>query len=271
MALTRKNLSVLDQFPFEVALQVATPTSTLFSYGPNYQNFRWASVTKIAATLAIMVAVQEGDLKLEDPGGPKGSTLRHLIAHTSGLSFDTDTVLAKPGRRRIYSNRNIEVAANLAQQATSTPFPQWLESVVLMPLGMSATTLEGSPAYGITGTIDDLTLLGQELLTPTILTPRWDHEYVSPQFPGLTGVLPGFGRQKDNLWGLGVEIRGHKSPHWTAPSAHPTTFGHFGQSGSFLWVDRTRGVCAAFLGQERFGEIHAQLWPQLNEQILQNL
>ena len=56
-------------------------------------------------------------------------------------------------------------------------------------------------------------------------------------FPGLDGVVPGFGRQDPNDWGLGFELRSTKAPHWTAPGNDPGTFGHFGRSGCFLWVD----------------------------------
>ena len=33
------------------------------------------------------------------------------------------------------------------------------------------------------------------------------------------------------------EIRGTKAPHWSAPWSSPETFGHFGRSGTLLWVD----------------------------------
>ncbi len=87
------------------------------------------------------------------------------------------------------------------------------------------------------------------------------------QFPGLSGVLPGFGRQGDNAWGLGVEIRDRKSPHWTGPSQPPDTFGHFGQSGSFLWVDRGAGIAAACLADRPFGDWAVQRWSAFNESV----
>ena len=62
------------------------------------------------------------------------------------------------------------------------------------------------------------------------------------QFPGLVGVLPGFGRQEPNDWGLGFELRDGKSPHWTGSRNSPRTFGHFGRSGTFLWVDPEAGL-----------------------------
>ena len=62
-------------------------------------------------------------------------------------------------------------------------------------------------------------------------------EATDVQFPGLSGVLPGFGSQRPNDWGLGFEIRDGKTPHWTGSANSGRTFGHFGQSGTFLWVD----------------------------------
>ena len=64
------------------------------------------------------------------------------------------------------------------------------------------------------------------------------------QFPGLVGVLPGFGRMDPNDWGLGFELRDAKSPHWTGARNSPRTFGHFGGSGTFLWVDPERAARA---------------------------
>ena len=61
-------------------------------------------------------------------------------------------------------------------------------------------------------------------------------------FPGLAGVLPGFGRFEPNDWGLGFELRDDKRPHWTGTGNSPRTFGHFGAAGTFLWVDPDAGL-----------------------------
>ena len=86
--------------------------------------------------------------------------------------------------------------------------------------------------------------------------------------PQLDGVLPGYGRQVPNGFGLGLEVRGHKSPHWTGSRNSPATFGHFGQSGSFVWVDPVAGRQAVFLGEQPFGAVHKASWPALCDQIL---
>ena len=68
------------------------------------------------------------------------------------------------------------------------------------------------------------------------------------------GVLPGFGYQPHCDWGLGFEIRDRKAPHWTGSRNSPRTFGHFGQSGSFLWVDPEARVACASLADRDFGD-----------------
>ena len=47
-----------------------------------------------------------------------------------------------------------------------------------------------------------------------------------------------------------------------------TTFGHFGQSGSFLWVDPDAGLACASLADRPFGEWAAQAWPALSDAVL---
>ena len=111
------------------------------------------------------------------------------------------------------------------------------------------------------------TALGRELLAPT-LAPELMAEATTVAFPGLTGVLPGFGRQEPNDWGLGFEIRDDKRPHWTGTRNSPGTFGHFGQSGSFLWVDPAVGLACACLTGRRFGDWAARCWPDLSDRVL---
>lgn len=231
------------------------------------QKYRWASVSKIAAALTVLDACQDGVLSLDTPAGPPGATVRHLLAHASGVAMDSDDVLAAPGTRRIYSNRGIELAAGTLETLSGNIFADELRDRVLDPLGMTAT-LEGSPAHGMTGGIGDLAALAQELLTPQQTLPGVVPAISTLAFPGLSGVLPGFGRQQHNDWGLGCEIRNGKSPHWTAAGNSPRTFGHFGQSGSFLWVDPDAGLACVSLADKGFGEWAAAAWPVLSAKVL---
>jgi CubicO group peptidase (beta-lactamase class C family) len=236
--------------------------------GTARQPFPWASVTKVLSSLAVWIAVEEGAVSWEDPVGPPGSTLRHLLAHASGLAPDDYRVLAPPGARRIYSNRGIELAAGHLEQAGSIPFADYVDEAVLSPLGMDDTRLEGSPASGASGPVTDLLRLASELLDPHLVAPVTLAQTTSVAFPGLGGVLPGFGRQAANDWGLGVEVRGHKDPHWTGRGNSPATFGHFGRSGSFLWVDPEAGLAAASLSSRPFGPWAITAWPRLSDAVL---
>jgi CubicO group peptidase (beta-lactamase class C family) len=93
----------------------------------------------------------------------------------------------------------------------------------------------------------------------------------SVQFPGLDGVLPDFGRFRPMDWGLGVEIKGGKHPHWTGTLTSPRTFGHFGGSGTFLWVDPERGLALACLTTRDFGPWAKVAWPRLSDAVVAEL
>jgi len=228
----------------------------------------WASVTKLLTAVAVHVACEEGTLALDQPAGPPGSTVAHLLAHASGLATDGREPLAPPGTRRIYSNAGFEVVAEALADAAGLAFRTYLEESVLAPLGMSATRLEGSPAAGAVGPTCDLALLAAELLTPTLVSPETALLLRSVAFPGIDGVLPGFGQQRPNDWGLGAEVRGTKAPHWTAPDGSPATFGHFGRAGGFCWVDPEAGVACAVLTDRPFGPWARQAWPALGSAVL---
>jgi CubicO group peptidase (beta-lactamase class C family) len=250
------------------AVAVVTADGVVESVGPLDRPLRWASVTKVLAALATWVAVEEGTVSLDEPAGPRGSTVRHLLAHASGLAFDTDAVIARPGARRIYSNTGIEVLAAHVGERAGMPFHDYLREGVLDPLGMATTRCDGSPAAAGVGSAADLARLAAELQAPTLVSAATLAEATSVQFPGLVGVLPGFGRQDPNDWGLGVEVRGHKAPHWTAPGGSPRTFGHFGQAGGFLWVDPDAGVGCACLTDRDFDAWAAEAWPPLAAAVL---
>lgn len=235
--------------------------------------FPWASVTKLCTAMAVLVAVEERTLALEDPAGPPGATVAHLLAHASGLSPSGEVVLAPPGRRRIYSNAGFELLGRLVAERSGIDFPTYLQEAVLDPLGMGRARLEAdrSPASGLAGTVRDLLALGGELLAPSLVDPGTLAAATTVAFPGLGGVLPGFGRQDPCDWGLGFELRDGKHPHWTGRSNSPQTFGHFGQSGSFLWVDPVAGVACAGLADRPFGPWATEAWPALSDGVLAEL
>ena len=196
------------------AAAVVRPGEAVACHGDDGRVFRWASVTKPVTALAVLVAAEEGTVDLDEPAGPPGSTVRHLLAHASGLPFTGDAPMARPGERRIYSNTGFEVVAEHLAQRAEMPFADYLAGAVLEPLGMGAE-LRGSPAADLFGTLDDLILLARELLEPSLVATETLDEATAVAFPGLTGVLPDFGRFDPNDWGLGFELRDGKEPHWT--------------------------------------------------------
>lgn len=239
--------------------------------GDTERVFPLASVTKPLAAYAALVAYEEGAIDLDEPAGPEGATVRHLLAHTSGLAFDENRVMAAPGTRRIYSNTGFEALGDHVAKATDIPFAEYLRQAVLDPLGMTATTLEGSCAKDGVSTVDDLVRFAAEVQAPRLLDARTVLDAMTVTYPGLTGILPGYGHQRPNDWGLGFEIRDGKSPHWTGASSSPRTFGHFGQSGTFLWIDPdARAACVA-LTDRAFGPWAIEAWPTFTDAVLAEL
>jgi CubicO group peptidase (beta-lactamase class C family) len=234
--------------------------------------FPWASVTKPVTALAVLVAVEEGTLALDMPAGPPGSTVRHLLAHASGLGPAPGPPVDAPGIRRVYSNAGFEALARLVEVEAGMPFVEYLTTGVLEPLAMTATVLDanadGAAAAGLAGPLTDLVALGREWARPTLVSEGTWCAATSVQFPGLAGVLPGFGPADPCDWGFGVEVKGAKRPHWTGPSNSPATYGHFGQSGSFFWVDPMAGVLCCGLADRPFGVWASRAWPALAEAVL---
>jgi CubicO group peptidase (beta-lactamase class C family) len=266
-------LRTVDAWPVPtVAAAVVGPGGVLAAHGPTGQVFRLASVTKPLAALAALLAVEEGAVELDEPAGPPGSTLRHLLAHTSGLVFDgapaPRRALSRPGSTRIYSNAGFEAMGEHVEAATEIPFTEYFAHAVSRPLGLRETVLHGSPAYAATSTVDDLAVVAADLLEPTLLHRSTMAEATEVQFPGLVGVLPGFGRQEPCDWGLGFEIRDGKAPHWTGRANSPDTFGHFGRAGTFLWADPVARLATVVLTDRDFGDWAAECWPRLSDAIL---
>jgi CubicO group peptidase (beta-lactamase class C family) len=259
-------LRQIESWPCQNAVAVVTGRVEA-SYGDLGRRFPWASVTKLPTAVTMLVAAEEGIVDLDEPAGPPGSTFRHLLAHASGLPFEAGAPIAPPGRRRIYSNYNFEVAAELVAERAEMPFVDYFHHV----WQGTGLRLDGSAASGVAGTVGDLAELARELQRPRRLAAETLTEAVTVQFPGLDGVLPGFGRQQPNDWGLGFELRDAKAPHWTGAGNSPRTFGHFGRSGTFLWVDPDAGVALGVLTDLAFGDWAKGAWPRLSDAVLQEL
>ena len=229
--------------------------------------FRWASVSKPVVALAALVAAEEGTIDLDEPAGPPGSTIRHLLAHASGLPFDPGPPIAKPGVRRIYSNAGFEVLAETIAAEAEMPFEEYLQKAVLQPLGMGAQ-LRGSAGAGLRGSLDDLVKLMRELLAPTLVALETFAEATSIQFPGLAGVIPDLNRFDPNDWGLGLELKDGKQPHFSGTLTSPRTFGHWGGSGTFVWVDPESRLALGVLTDLQFGDWAKEAWPPFSDAVV---
>lgn len=265
-------LDVLTDWPVPtVAAAVVGSSGVLDSHGDTARRFALASVTKLLAARAAQVAVEEGAVELGTEAGPPGSTVRHLLAHTAGYDMHSGKVIAEPGTRRIYSNHGFAVLAGVLERESTIAFDDYLAESVLEPLGMADTVLNGgaqAAGYGATSTVDDLVAFASDLLMPATVSAQMHEEATTVQFPGLDGVLPGFGVQRPNDWGLGFEIRDSKSPHWTGATNGTRTYGHFGQSGTFLWVDPHADVALIVLTNRDFGDWAHSVMPALSDEVL---
>jgi CubicO group peptidase (beta-lactamase class C family) len=265
-------LDLLDDWPVStVAAAVVGSSGVLASHGDTGQPFALASVTKLLVARAAQIAVEEGAVDLDTPAGPPGSTVRHLLAHASGLAMQSDETLAKPGTRRIYSNYGFAVLAETLEQASGIEFGRYLTEAVFEPLGMAASRLDGgtqAAGFGAASTVADLARFAVDLLKPATVSAPMHAEATTVQFPGLNGVLPGYGHQRPNDWGLGFEIRDGKTPHWTGTTNSARSFGHFGQSGTLIWADPVAEVALVVLTDRDFGDWALPLWPVLADSVI---
>lgn len=237
-------------------------------HGDTTRRVRIASVSKLFTAWATMIAVEEGITHLDEPVGQQGCTVRHLLSHAGGYSFDGINAITSPARKRIYSNTGIEMLAAHVGQRAGLDFADYLREAVCEPLGLSSTSLDGSAAKDVVSNIDDCSRFTAELRRPTLLARETVRDMTTVHFPELEGVVPGLGRFDPCPWGLGPEIRGTKTPHWTAPSGSAGTWGHFGGTGTFLWVDPVADVACVMLSNREFTEWGLEHWPSFNDAVL---
>lgn len=264
-------LEVLGGWPVPAAAAaVIGPAGVLATHGDTARVFALASVTKPLVARAAQVAVEEGVVNLDTPAGPPGSTVRHPLAHTSGLAMHSDQALARPGTRRMYSNYGFTVlaerAAGVGDRVRALPD----RGGVRTPGHGDHPAGRGPAAagFGATSTVADLAVFAGDLLRPSTVSAQMHADATTVQFPGLDGVLPGYGVQRPNDWGLGFEIRNSKSPHWTGECNSTRTFGHFGQSGGFIWVDPKADLALVVLTARDFGDWALDLWPAISDAVL---
>ena len=127
-----------------------------------------ASLTKVVGTTtAVMILFDEGKLRLDDQvvkfipeftgGGKDAVTIRHLLAHRSGLPAGRDiwriahspeearatvissNLFAKPGQSYEYSDLGADVLGFVVEAVAGQPLDKFLDERVFTPLGMTDT------------------------------------------------------------------------------------------------------------------------------------
>lgn len=254
-----------------VSAAVVRSGTTTGTIGDQQRVQRLASLSKPMTAWAVLVAVEEGIVTLDQPVGQPGCTLRHLLAHAGGYPFDGSEPIARPETTRVYSNTGIELAAAAVADAAGMEFADYLRLGVFEPLGMASTTLRGSAAHGVHSSSGDMCRFIGEVVDPTLIATSTGAEAQRIHYPGLSGIVPGVGRYEHCPWGLGFEVRGDKQPHWTGTSNSPRTYGHFGGAGTMFWIDPDADVALVALADRPFDEWSTaalRAWPELSDAVL---
>ncbi len=158
-------LRQIDGWPVEFAAAgVVDPGGSVVTHGDATRAVRLASVSKPVAALATLVAAEEGVVDLDEPAGPPGSTVRHLLAHTSGLPFDGTTPIARPGHRRIYSNDGIRASSPTIWRSVPRCRSPTTSARRSARRSSSALDPSGDPGSGMHASLDDVLAVGRELL-----------------------------------------------------------------------------------------------------------
>ncbi|ALC06426.1 beta-lactamase class C [Corynebacterium deserti GIMN1.010] len=262
-----QSFKTLESWPVDNVSASVVADGSVSTFGDVNHVFELMSVTKLLASYGYLVAIEEGVFELDSPLGPEGSTVRHLMSHASGVAFGKPVAEKGVAERRIYSSAGIDILAGAVAEEAEMPYSQYLREAVFEPLGMDRTELWGSAGHEARSTVADLTKFAQELIEPTLISAETLAEAFTVQFPDLIGTVPGYGMQKPCPWGLGFEIKGQKSPHWTGDTMPEKTVGHFGQSGTYLWVVPNSGRAGVVLTDRDFGPWAKPLWTTFNDEV----
>jgi CubicO group peptidase (beta-lactamase class C family) len=263
--------SLADAWPVAASSIGVVHSGGVETHGDMQRRQRLASVSKPLSAYAVLVAIEEGSVHLDDAVGQTGCTVQHLLAHAGGYAFEGANPVGKPGVKRIYSNTGFDMLAQHVEHSTGIAFVEYLDDAVFAPLGMHNTALEGSCAKDVHSTAKDLLQFVHELRSPTLIAHETYMSAIMPVFPELAGVVPGIGSFDPCPWGLGFEIRGQKNPHWTGARNSSSTFGHFGGIGTFMWIDPVADAACVMIAEHEFDEWGMQYWPSFNDEVLRCL
>lgn len=270
--------------------------------------FDLASLTKVVATTpAVMQLIEQGKIALDAPvarywpafaaHGKSGVTVRELLTHTSGLPPDlsllgswrgrpaalrkvvVQRLVARPGRRYIYSDINFIVLGELVRRVSGEGIDIYCERHIFQPLGMRQTEFRPPAALragiaptelvggrlrqgevqdptaarmggvaghaGLFATAGDLAQYAQTLLRGGTLASRGARGRLLA--PASIRLMTQPDRvASDRFRGLGWDLA---APFVEGRSRLPQygAFGHLGYTGTSLWIDPARGLFVILL------------------------
>lgn len=217
----------------------------------------WASISKMAVSLAFGVESDWELNRFDMPLGPPGSTLANLLSHSSGLGLEEGDPVVPVATQRIYSNYGIDLAVDSILGDNTAD--SWLQQRIFQPFGMNSTKLVDRPSSGVVGSTNDLVKFAVAWLRPDAVAKETRNRLIKPYAPQLNGFVPGFGKFSPCPWGLGPEVRGDKQ-HWMGDWP-PASFGHFGKSGALLLLNADEQIALVVTSTEPFAGWATKLWP----------
>lgn len=254
------------------------PDDSLKVLNGNKKRYRLASITKLLTTYVVADAVIAGfinfeDIVLSEKLKSQDVTFRDLLSHSSGIRPEPLEPYERH-QKRIYTNEAFDLAGDslikkLGKDFIGTSIGDLFEDGLGSFLG-SSFQFAGSCSASASGTLDDLILLMGELRRPTYLDVVTQKNLTTPYLPELEGILPGWGNYRQNTFGIGFEVKGNKQPHWTGSISSTKTFGHFGQSGAFIFHDPVHNVSACCLTNQDFSVWAKEEFPKLSNAIYKN-
>jgi CubicO group peptidase (beta-lactamase class C family) len=296
--------------------------------------FLIASITKPIVCMGVMLLIERGQLTLNDrvtdflpefgKGGKYGTTIRHLLTHTSGLpdmlpnntelrkqhasraAFVSGTCELTPdfpaGRSVQYQSMGIAVLGAIIEKISGLSCNQFLRREFFEPLGMDDTQLGapddwfqgsnptaeriaeirlppeqaaatdwnwnsrywrqfGAPWGGLLTTPWDLGLFAQLMLTggrsgdKQLLAPATVIEATRNQLAPMKDVPDEDRRFRP--WGFGWRLQWASHANSFGDLVSPATFGHWGATGTMLWIDPESNAFALVLTTQPLSESQA--------------
>ncbi len=276
--------------------------------------FPVGSITKAVTATAVLALVADGDLELDEPAGctvpdlptaAAGITVRQLLSHTGGLpcgpaaedvaglsvprylarACRPELMVQPPGKGFSYSNVGYVLLGRMIAAVTGMSWADAVSSMVLEPLGVTASLLgrpragravaTGHSVHARTGRVrpvrqslpaaeaaaGDLGLSAADLIAlgrlhvdggvPAVLSA----EHAALMREVVPSAVP-FGLARG--WGLGMAVFGGQSPQW---------FGHDGNAdgtGCYWRVDAEGSrivalTCNSGSGLAMWGEVSREL------------